>query len=407
MDLREKRVLFSMGFLVVLVSFAVFSFFGGAHVLAAQKVVKVGWIGDLTGPTAHASKVALFGAQDWIRHANESGKIPGVKIELIPEDNKYNPSKTVLAYKKLKNEGVVGFIAVYSQDSELLKPICKRDKMVVIAAIGSDKVLDPPGWVFILYPTWVAHVNVLAERIQDTWDYKKMGRNPRLATIGWDNTMGTCHIKTSQKYVKDHNLKVDLGPFEVTPMRTMDFSANIMRIKEAGADYVYIPMVPGPTAVAIKQIKGASMPIKICVNDAGGAITVMKKVVGLENMQGIIRLGMYEWYSSNSPGMTLVKKLQAKYHPGKFIAMSSYFWCYQSSMVMTEAIDMAIKKKGFDKLNPVELYEQFQQVEIDTQGLNGSVLKLGKKRRVASSVIRFDEFEGKTWVNKSKWYSTD
>ncbi|MDY7036633.1 MAG: ABC transporter substrate-binding protein, partial [Thermodesulfobacteriota bacterium] len=274
-------------------------------------------------------------------------------------------------------------------------------------AIGSDKVLDPPGWVFILYPTWVAHVNVLTKWIQDTWDYKKMGRNPRLATLGWDNTMGTCHIKPSQKYVKDHNIEVDLGPFEVTPMRTMDFSANIMRIKEAGVDYLYLPMVPGPTAVAIKQIKASSVPFKVCVNDAGGAIPVLKKVVGLANVQGIIRLAMYEWYSSNSPGMTLVKKLQAKYHPKEFVAMSSYFWCYQSSMVMTEAIGKIIKEKGFDKLNSEQLFKQFKKIEIDTQGINGSVLKLGERRRVASSVIRFDKFEGETWVGMSKWYPTD
>ena len=404
--MERKKGLFCLVCLLTMCLFAIISFIESPLTVAASeklKVIKVGWLFDMTGPLANTSNLALLGAEDWFRYSNESGFTPGVKIEMEHYDTKYDPARTALGYKKLKNQGVICILGGYSQDAEVVKPICTRDKVPFISATGGETTLTPPGWVFVTLPRWLDAFNSLIVWVQDTWDYEKMGRNPRLCSLGWDNTLGTSHIKTSQEFAKKNNMKIDLGPFEVVPMMTMDFSTNVKRIKDADPDYIYLSMVSGPNASAIKQLLNESVRGKIMVMITGSSLSVISNVVGEERIQGLLKLTYYGWFTDDTPGMKLAMELQAKYHPDKSIAEDSYFWCYFGAMAITKAIGKIIKEKGTEAINRVTLYKALEEIEVDSQGLCGTI-KFGKEKGPGIPRMRIQKLIGNTWVDESKWY---
>lgn len=63
--------------------------------------IHIGYIPDLTGPAAHASRSHLWGIRRYFDMVNNEGGIHGRKIKLFIEDEKYNPSIALNAFKKL------------------------------------------------------------------------------------------------------------------------------------------------------------------------------------------------------------------------------------------------------------------------------------------------------------------
>jgi branched-chain amino acid transport system substrate-binding protein len=81
----------------------------------AEDLIKVGWIGPLTGDAAVLGVDSVKVAQDVFAEANNAGGINGHKIKLYVEDDQYQTAKTISAYRKLVNfEGVkVIFVITY------------------------------------------------------------------------------------------------------------------------------------------------------------------------------------------------------------------------------------------------------------------------------------------------------
>ncbi|MDY7034022.1 MAG: ABC transporter substrate-binding protein, partial [Thermodesulfobacteriota bacterium] len=63
--------------------------------------VKVGIMGDLTGPVAAIWIPCANALKDYFRHVNDSGGIHGRKVKPIIEDDRYSIPLALSAFKKL------------------------------------------------------------------------------------------------------------------------------------------------------------------------------------------------------------------------------------------------------------------------------------------------------------------
>ncbi len=63
--------------------------------------IRMGYIPDLTGPSARGCRGHLWGITNYLNEVNASGGIHGRKINLYIQDGKYNPSIGMSAFKKL------------------------------------------------------------------------------------------------------------------------------------------------------------------------------------------------------------------------------------------------------------------------------------------------------------------
>jgi branched-chain amino acid transport system substrate-binding protein len=365
-----------------------------------SKTFKIGWIGDLTGPIAKESTLALNGLQDLVSYTNEQGIIPGVNLEVVPYDNKYDASRTVTGYNYLKDKGVIGISAIYSFDGRLMKPLADRDKMIVVSNTGGKEVLTSPGWVFIVYPTYDFFYRAVVKWIEESWDYQKMGRNPILCTLSWDNEMGRSHLEDWKEWGKG---KITFGSTEINPVGTMDFTSNLLRIKEAKADYVYCPLVSGPLGTAIKQAADLDIKSKFVTTAAGAThLDLLVQLAGWEKLQGLVMVAMWSWFDEDLPGVKKVQQLISKYRPG-FKPNLAYLWSYVPGTILIQAMEKLVKDKKVSSLTPSEIHKVLETFKFDIGGLTPP-LKFTATQRWCEDNTKMYEIKGETWVGVTKWF---
>ena len=91
----------------MIVMLAIFALGIAGATLAAAEVgvtdttIKLGHFGDMSGPAAYIGEMVVGSTQAYIGMVNDEGGILGRKLELVIEDNKYDPTLTKSAFTKL------------------------------------------------------------------------------------------------------------------------------------------------------------------------------------------------------------------------------------------------------------------------------------------------------------------
>lgn len=124
----------------------------------AAGVIRIGDILALSGPISATAKEQLVGQQIWFDKVNEQGGIAGkYKIELITEDNQYNPQLTVQAYQKIADEVVMLSGVLGSPSVKALIPLLDRtDALAVPSAQDPSFAKDPA--VLPTFPSYQTNV---------------------------------------------------------------------------------------------------------------------------------------------------------------------------------------------------------------------------------------------------------
>ncbi|WP_350334433.1 ABC transporter substrate-binding protein [Coralliovum pocilloporae] len=143
--------------------------------LAADKVVKIGFLAPLTGAVAAWGKPGLDGCQIWAERVNAAGGISiggeGHKVEFVAYDNEYDPAKARTGATKLIREDGVKFIMMLGGDTwPGVEPVADRTGMLFSTLLPSDlspdtNTLIAPAEVHPIYN--VTGVEWLAENRPD------------------------------------------------------------------------------------------------------------------------------------------------------------------------------------------------------------------------------------------------
>ena len=109
--------------------------------------IKIGYLGDMTGPTASAQSFNAHGADAYFTCANERGGILGRQVDYIIEDDQYNTEKAVTSYTKLTQDDKV--LAIHqmggSGQSTTLAPRVIEDQIPVVGLPQTiDAQIDNP-----------------------------------------------------------------------------------------------------------------------------------------------------------------------------------------------------------------------------------------------------------------------
>jgi len=63
--------------------------------------IKIGWMGDITGPTASAQSINYRGLQSYVNYRNKNGGVLGRKLELIALDDKFGATQAAVNFDRL------------------------------------------------------------------------------------------------------------------------------------------------------------------------------------------------------------------------------------------------------------------------------------------------------------------
>lgn len=112
--------------------------------------IRVGWMGDATGPTASAQGLNLRGIEAWAEWINEEGGILGREVELIVRDDEFNAERAVGNFRALvDDERVLAIIGVGG--AHIMEALAPEIESVGIPVIGPPQTIEVQlenPWIF-------------------------------------------------------------------------------------------------------------------------------------------------------------------------------------------------------------------------------------------------------------------
>lgn len=103
--------------------------------------ISIGWMGDITGPTASAQSFNAHGIQAYFDCRNEDGGVLGRQFDLIVEDDQYAAEKATVNYTKLVQDDNVLTI-VNMGGSHISTQLATRVEEDAIAVLGLPQTID-------------------------------------------------------------------------------------------------------------------------------------------------------------------------------------------------------------------------------------------------------------------------
>ena len=109
---------------------------------SAENIVKIGWIGPLTGNSAVLGIDSLNVLKDEVEKINNSGEFKNLKFQVIAEDDSYETKKTISAYHRLVySEKVKIIIALTYSGVFAISPLAEKDQVLILDPLDCDKDL--------------------------------------------------------------------------------------------------------------------------------------------------------------------------------------------------------------------------------------------------------------------------
>jgi branched-chain amino acid transport system substrate-binding protein len=236
--------------------------------------VTLGMWTPLTGPVSLLGTSERDAIEIAIDEVNAAGGVNGRRIKLIAYDDAGSPQEAMTSVRRLiDQDGVFVLIAGSVSGSTLpVIPLVNRGKIPFISSISSNrKLLDPfSHYVFRVYANELAHADVIVKYalskgikkpaiIYNSNDYGVGGEEEVTALLGKENIA----LVAKERYNQTDQ----------------DFSAQLLRIKDSGADSMFIWAFAAEAGIIVRQARELGLTIPI-YGGAGISTPLFTKAVG-------------------------------------------------------------------------------------------------------------------------------
>ncbi len=246
----------------------------GESTAASGEVFKIGGIGPVTGAAAVYGLAVKNGAQIAVDEINADGGINGYQIEFNFQDDEHDAEKSVNAYNTLKDWGMQVLMGtVTSAPCVAVADKTMADNMFQITPSGSSvECAQNPNVFRVCFSdpdqgaasaTYIAE-NKLADKIAviyDSSDVYSSGIYEKFASEAANHGLD---IVAAEAFTADSN---------------KDFSTQLQKAKDAGADLVFLPIYYTEASLILNQ-----------ANTMGYA----PKFFGCDGMDGILQVDNFD-----------------------------------------------------------------------------------------------------------------
>ena len=221
---------------------------GASSEASSDKGFKIGGIGPVTGAAAVYGLAVKNGAQIAVDEINADGGINGYQIEFNFQDDEHDAEKSVNAYNTLKDWGMQVLMGtVTSAPCVAVADKTNADNMFQITPSGSSvECAQNPNVFRVCFSdpdqgaasaTYIAE-NKLAEKIAVIYgssDVYSSGIYEKFASEAANQSL---EIVDAEAFTADSN---------------KDFSTQLQKAKDAGADLVFLPIYYTEASLILKQ----------------------------------------------------------------------------------------------------------------------------------------------------------
>ena len=360
------------------------------------KEIRIGIMGGQTGPAA-SSVVPMFEELEHVlNYVNEvEGGIDGIKLSWRIVDNKGTPEGAIIAYKELRDGfDPLFYIAVEDYYYLGIKDMIAEDNAILftLSALNPQCYIPPSVFYDISLPLSDGFAGFVKWALED---WKGTGK-PKIGVLYWDLPSGM-QYQMAQKWVMQQG--VELVPVQF-PIALMDLKPQLMKLRDAEVDYIWMMGLTPNAAVAIRDFLGLGMAgIPFCFNEYVEP-DVLLDLVG-EAAEGFYSYRAEGPYADGAPAAELFTKIW-KWATNEEKRSDNRITITLKA-VITAAVKQALADVGWDKLDRETFSNAVDKLSsIDTWG-NTKNLSFGPDKRVGVSTIKMGRFTKGERVSVSDW----
>ena len=248
--MKMKKVLSAM--LVAAMAMSLLAGCGGSDKKAASEggseVIKIGGIGPVTGDAAIYGQAVKDGTQLAVDEINAAGGINGYQVEFQFQDDEADSEKAVNAYNTLKDWGMQALLGtVTSTPCVAVGEVAQADNMFL---------LTPSGTAVNCVKYDNAFRVCFSDPMQGLESAKYIGENglAKKVAVIYDSSdvYSTGIYEAFVKEAENQDFEV-VSVEQFTSESKKDFSVQIQKAKDAGAELVFLPFYYTEATLVLKQ----------------------------------------------------------------------------------------------------------------------------------------------------------
>ncbi|MCC7039949.1 MAG: ABC transporter substrate-binding protein [Burkholderiales bacterium] len=332
---------------------------GVAGPLLAAEPIKIGLVTALSGQSAKAGEALTRGLTIAIDEINaKGGLLGGRKLELVRRDDEANPAKGQIAARELifKEKVAVLFGGLDTPVAVAIVPIANAAKMPFMDPWAAGTPITHNG----ADPNFAFRVSAMddtVDRAMLAYAQKNFGsKSPGIIVV--NNPWGESNMKGLMAALQEKGVKP--AGAEKFEGNDVDVTAQLSRLKAAGADALLLVGNVGPSAQVVKSLDrmGWKVPIVSHWGPAGGRFG---ELAG-PNAKDVIFVQTYSFFGKQNPvGERVLAALKKKYPdvkgPGDATPAVGIANAYDAMQLVALAIQNAGStdgdaiRKGFYKID--------------------------------------------------------
>src|SRR5271168_2268908 len=307
-----------------------------ADVASCPAQISFGLTTALTGNLALLGTQARNGAGFAVDEINAAGGIDGKKLALTTEDtgasstDALNAMNRILEGKPLVIFGSMISPHVFAQT----EVVTKSETPFLVGATNAKVTAQGSKWLFRTH----VHDGQLADLIPD-YLVKSLGKSkPGIIAVADDYGLG------ASRGIQASLAKLNVAPVAVTSYAPSDkdMSAQLLEIKDKGADSVIVFGRPADVTLVMKQMADLGIKLTTIGNSSLVAQTALNNLTAAEADGAYAIGGMIPQTSSDAKILDWAKRVQDKYK----VPADNFTVSYYDTVYLLKSI---IEKVGCDK----------------------------------------------------------
>jgi branched-chain amino acid transport system substrate-binding protein len=278
----------------------------------AQEVVKIGYSGPLSGGAALYGKNVLDGMQMAASEINAAGfEVAGkkYKLEIVPLDDKYNPSETAINAQRLVQEHKTPAILVpHSGGSFALQTNNETQKYLLLSYTSVPQVTARGNKLTLrIPPEFTSYIQPFIKHAMS-----KYGKNLAIANAdhdyakAWTAAFRPAWEAAGGKVVADNPMSYN---------RATDFYSGVSRVLAAKPDVLFIGGASEPTGLVVKQARELGFKGGFVIIDQAKMDEMSQVTGGYGPLEGSI--GVLPMVDDPSPDSKAFVERFRKMYPGR------------------------------------------------------------------------------------------
>jgi branched-chain amino acid transport system substrate-binding protein len=380
MKMRNKSV-----FIWFLAAFIVTVHCGLTPVMAKEKEVVFLDLTDMTGAIAGLANMGSQFTKATFDYYNERGGIDGVKIRYIGVDTRYDVARALSAYKRYrKTPKLLLANTIGTGLSRAIYPLIERDKITNYTP-GDGEFQARLSRTFIYSTPYQDQFAAALDWMLEDWKAKGNSGVPTVGFMSWDNPYGREPFRGGKEYAE--KIGVNLLEAELFPAGSLKHDIWLNRLDQKGANYIFVGGVDPTQTNVIRDAYALGLTKKIqFVTDVWGPDRAVGLKSHAEALQGVVVTSCFS-RGTDTLNHPVIPKIWEKYMKGDLYGGASSIG-YSWAMHFIEAVRIALKDVGYEKLDGEAMYQALQKLEgMDvTQGATGLCDYSPTSRRMSRQV---------------------